>query len=184
MKVNSINDKIELEPLDHVEGVSIGSTLIDFRMAEHIVQRLLLVQEHLEGDVYSIADEMLKDRFQTIKHSFPHPNVDQFWLDVKAQAGTQTFPEAGIKDSRMAISRTTLTEIFDQQINQIFELIDERLLELQQDKPGEQVSYIILSGGLGSSPYLYDQVKKRYEMNAGFSSTNTASLRVMRVLEP
>jgi hypothetical protein len=173
-----------LQPLDHVEGVPIGSTLIDYRMAQHVVGRLELIQDHLEGDLYCLADDMLMGRFQTVKHSFPNPVVDQFWLDVKGLAGTHSFPEAGITNSRMEIDRTTLTEIFDQQLQQIYSLIDSRLLALQAEFPEEQVLYIILSGGLGSSPYLYEEVKRRYEMNFGFRSNNTASIRIMRVLEP
>ena len=176
--------RIELQPLDHVEGVPIGSTLIDFRMAEHIVQRLQMIQEHLEGDLYCLADEMLTGRFQTMKHSFPNPVVDTLWLDVKGLAGDRTFPEAGIKNSRMGIDREILKDIFDQQVEKIFVLIDSRLRLLQGEFPNEQVSYIILSGGLGSSPYLYEEIKRRYEMKFGFRSNNTASIRIMKVLEP
>ena len=153
-------------------------------MAEHIVKRLQLIRDHLEGDLYCLADEMLMGRFQTVKHSFPIPVVDQFWLDVKGLAGNHTFLEAGIRNSRMAIDRATLTGIFDQQLHQIFSLIDNRLLALQAEFPNEQVSYIILSGGLGSSPYVHEEIKKRYEMNFGFRSNNTASIRIMKVLEP
>lgn len=170
--------------MDHVEGVPIGSTLIDFRMAQHVCERLEMIQEHLDGDLYCLAEEMLMGRFQTIKHSFPNPVVEQFWLDVKGLAGTHSFPEAGIKNSRMAIDRATLTEIFDQQLHQIFNLMDDRILVLQEEFPDEQVSYIILSGGLGSSPYLFEEIKKRYEKNFGFHSNNTRSIRTMRVREP
>lgn len=184
MRVKSIGRRIELEPLDHVEGVSVGSTLIDYRMTEHIVQRLELIREHLDGDLYCLAEEMLTGTFQTVKHSFPKPLVDEFHLDVKGLAGSHTYDIAGITNSRMAISRETLKEIFDQQVSQIFSLIDERLKALQQDMPNHQVSYIILSGGFGSSPYLYEQLKRRYEMNEGFRSNNTQSLRIMKALEP
>jgi len=167
-----------------VEGVPIGSCLIDYQMAQHIVKRLELIQEHLEGDLYYLAEDMLVNKFQTIKHSFPNPVVDQVHLEVKGLAGSQTYPEAGIKNSRMAIDRSTITKIFDAQVSQIFELIDERFLALEAEFPKEQISYIILSGGLGSSPYLYEKIKKRYEMNFGFRSRNSASVRIMKVLEP
>lgn len=182
--MKSTEQRIELQPLDHVEGVPIGSTLIDYRMAQHVVGRLELIQDYLEGDLLCLADEMLMGRFQTVKHSFPHPNVDQFSLEVKGLAGTHNFPEAGITNSRMLIDRTTLQEIFDQQLQQIYALIDSQILALQAEYPEEEVHYIILSGGLGSSPYLHEQVKRRYEMNDGFRSNNTASVRIMRVLEP
>jgi hypothetical protein len=170
--------------LDHVEGVSVGSTLIDFKIAQHVSERLELIKEHLDGEIPILAEEMLAGQFQTVRHSFPNPIVEQFSLDVKGLAGSHTFPEAGITNSRMVIERATLKDVFDQQLNRIFELIDGRLLGLESRSPNEQVSYVILSGGLGSSPYLYDEVKRRYEMNFGFRSNNTASIRVMRVLEP
>jgi hypothetical protein len=170
--------------LDHVEGVSVGSTLIDFKIAQRVSERLELIKEHLDGEIPILAEETLAGQFQTVKHSFPNPIVEQFSLDVKGLAGSHTFPEAGITNSRMVIERATLKDVFDQQLNRIFELIDGRLLGLESRSPNEQVSYVILSGGLGSSPYLYDEVKRRYEMNFGFRSNNTASIRVIRVLEP
>lgn len=180
-----MNPTIELEPLDQVEGEPIGSTLIDFRMLEHLVSRLRIIERHLHGNLDLLADEMLAGRFQTVKHSFPSPmKNDEFWLDVKGLPGLQTFPEAGIKDSKISISRTTLEDIFDQQFTKIFALIDDRLHNLEKTHPGEPVSYIILSGGLGSSPYLLEETQKRYEQNCGFRSSNTASTRVMTVHEP
>jgi hypothetical protein len=170
--------------LDHVEGVSVGSTLIDFKITQRVSERLELIKEHLDGEIPILAEETLAGQFQTVKHSFPNPIVEQFSLDVKGLAGSHTFPEAGITNSRMVIERATLKDVFDQQLNRIFELIDGRLLGLESRSPNEQVSYVILSGGLGSSPYLYDEVKRRYEMNFGFRSNNTASIRVIRVLEP
>lgn len=182
--MKSTDRKIELEPLDHVEGVPVGSTLIDFHMGNHIIGRLELIKDRLVGDIAWLAEEMLGGKFQTIKHSFPNPVVDEFWLDVKGLMGAQTFPQAGITNSRMSISRATLQAFFDSQLREIFALIDGRLMALQEDLPGAQVSYIILSGGFGSSPYLYEEMNKRYQMNAGFSSRNTANTRIMKVLEP
>ena len=184
MQVKSTEGRLELEPLQHVEGVSVGSTLIDFMIAGHIEERLKLVKYHLEGNVSYLAEEMLTGQFQTVKHSFPNPIVEQFSLDVRGLAGSHTFPEAGIINSRMVIKRATLKDIFDHQLTKIFNLIDGRLLNLEASSPNKQVSYLILSGGLGSSPYLYEEIKRRYEMNFGFRSSNTASIRIMRVLEP
>ncbi|KAK3655219.1 hypothetical protein LTR56_003640 [Elasticomyces elasticus] len=189
MKVHSIDrwigpTGIELHTLDHVEGVPIGSMLIDFRMLEHITERLQLIEDHLEGELVCLAEEMLRGKFQTVKHSFPNPVVDHFTLDVKGLAGSHTFPNAGITDSRMAIDRAVITEIFDQQLSQIFALIDDRLLTLEAEQPHEQVSYIIMSGGLGSSPYVIEEIKKRYQMNQGFTSRNTARIQTMWVSEP
>lgn len=184
LKVKSLNRKIELEPLAPVEGEPIGSTLIDFMMAKHIKDRLEMIKEHLDGDLEYLAEEMLAGRFQTVKHSFPNPIVEQFLLDVKGLAGSHNFPDAGITNSRMAIDRSVLKDMFDQQINKVFALIDDQLLYSEAEYPNAQISYIILSGGLGSSPYLCDEIKRRYEMNFGFKSSNTAAIRTMRVPDP
>ncbi|KAF2156898.1 actin-like ATPase domain-containing protein [Myriangium duriaei CBS 260.36] len=184
LEVKSAGQRIQLEPLDHVEGVPIGSTLIDFRMSQHIVQRLFLIQGHLEGNPYYLADEMLRGKFEIVKHSFPNPVVPEFTLDVKGLSGTHSFPEAGIINSKMSISRIVLKDIFDEQLAKIFELIDNRLDLMQQETPTKQVSYIILSGGLGSSPYFYEELQKRYQKGIGFSSPVTSSIRMMKVLEP
>ncbi|KAK5115755.1 hypothetical protein LTR62_000844 [Meristemomyces frigidus] len=184
LKVQSTDQKIELVPLDHVEGISIGSTLIDFVMAQHVMKRLQPIREHLHSELCVVAEAMLADRFQILKHSFPDPIVDEFTLDVKGLGTTLTFPNAGIRDGKMIISRATLKAIFDEQLQGIFNLMDGRFQQLQRDHPMERVSYIILSGGLGSSPYLYDEMRRRYELNVGATSQNTASVRIMRVPEP
>lgn len=184
MRVKSAGHKVELEPLDHVEGRAIGSTLIDFWMADHIGRRLEVIKEHLDGDYLSVAADMVNDRFQNVKHSFPLPLVDGFSLDVKALAGSQTFPQADIVNSRMRIERETLKGIFDTQVASMFELIEERLGVLAEEFPEEQLSYIILSGGLGSSPYLFEQMENRYGKNQGFRSRNTTSVRIIKVEEP
>ena len=170
--------------MEPVEGEAVGSTLIDFMMLKHIEDRLKLIEEHLDGDPHYLAEEMLAGRFQTVKHSFPHPIVEQFFLDVKGLTGPHSFPEAGIMNSRMAIDRAVLKDIFDQQINKVFSLIDEQLLRAEATYPNTQVSYLILSGGLGSSDYLCDELKRRYEMNFGFKSSNTAAIRIVRVADP
>ncbi|QIW94963.1 hypothetical protein AMS68_000481 [Peltaster fructicola] len=184
LRVKSTEGKIELEPLDCVEGKSNGSTLIDFHMTQHIRARLELIQDKLDGDLDSIVHDMLQGKYMTLKHSFPAPRVEKFWLDVKGLAGAQTFEEAGIKDSRMSIDRDTLKEMFDIQVAEIFELIDDRFYHLARTSPDAKVSYVILSGGLGSSPYLHEELKRRYEMNFGFRSSNTAITRIMKVPEP
>lgn len=184
LKVQSVQNKIELEPLDHVEGVPIGSTLIDNLMAQHILDRLSAIEQHLTSDIMQVAEEMLKGRFETVKHSFPEPIHDHFDLEIRGLPGRQTFEEVGIFDSAMRIDRETLRIIFDEQITKIFRLLDDRLSKLQEDHPTERVSYIVLSGGFGSSPYLLEQVRRRYESNFGFTSPNTTNVHIMRIPEP
>lgn len=184
MEVMATEPQIQLKPLDHVEGVAVGSTLIDFHMSEYISRRLSLIEDYIDGDIRLLAEEMLVGQFQTTKHSFPFPSVPHFLLDVKGLAGSHNFPEASIVNSRMTIDRATLKDMFDIQLREVFRLMDDRITAHEAGFGNQQISYIILSGGLGSSPYFYDELKRRYEMNVGFRSTNTSSIRIMRVLEP
>lgn len=61
--------------MDNVEGISIGSTLIDTIMGQHILERLELVEDRLEEDILQVVENMLQDVFQTVKHNFPKPMV-------------------------------------------------------------------------------------------------------------
>ena len=184
LRVKSVRSRIELEPLDCVEGVSVGSTLIDFNMAEHIVERLKRIEQHIQGDIHLVANEMLRGRFQTIKHSFPSPPADAFLLNIDGLPGLQTFPEADIQDSKMVIQRTVLEKIFREQTRRIFDLIDERLTDLQENFPEEHVSYLVLSGGFGSSPYLFAEAQRRYQMHDGWQSPNTIGMHILTIDEP
>lgn len=99
-------------------------------------------------------------------------------------AGRQTHEEAGIYNSEMRIERYVLKDIFDLQISKIFELMDERLTVLQMQDPNLRVSYMILSGGFGSSPYLYEEMKRRYERNFGYSADITENVRIQKLPDP
>lgn len=72
-------------------------------------------------------------------------------------------------------------KIFDEQVERICDLIDGELRKLISEHREEQVSYIVLSGGLGSSPYVKQWVKKRYESGA---FPNATHLKVLTALEP
>lgn len=161
----------------------IGSTLIDNLMAQHVMERLTLIEDEIEESIEELTEAMLTGRFQTIKHSFPDPVVPEFKLDVPIP-GRQTFERAGIYDSAMVINREDLKIIFDEQVQRIFQLVDQRLNDLQRSHPQESVSYIVLSGGFGSSPYLLGELKQRYESNYGFSSQNISNVHIMRIQDP
>jgi hypothetical protein len=61
-----------------------------------------------------------------------------------------------------AISRADLERLFDNQVEKIFRLIDDQLGSLHQKMPEEVVTHLILSGGLGQSPYVQHRLKDRY----------------------
>ncbi|KKY22242.1 putative hsp70 family protein [Diplodia seriata] len=51
--------------------------------------------------------------------------------------------------------------LFDKQVQKLFGLIDHQLERLQRKYPGEQVTHVILSGGLGNSAYVQKRLMER-----------------------
>jgi hypothetical protein len=183
--VKRVQPTIELEPLDSVEGEAVGSTMIDTRMVEHIEKRLQLIRHALVGEVSDIAEQMVSsDRFQTMKHSYPNFTVDKFPLEIRGLEAGQDFPQAGIRDSALYISRRVLGDIFDEQVKIILSLIGDRLAAFWANNPGRTVSYLILSGGFSNSPYVFQKLKEKFGQNAGIDDQGSLPISVLRVLEP
>ena len=55
--------------------------------------------------------------------------------------------------------------------------------KLQSTHPRENVDYLVLSGGLGSSPYVQRMIRMRYEMGAD-NYPNAANLKILKAPKP
>ena len=77
-----------------------------------------------------------------------------------------------------------LQRIFDDQIDRTCSLIDEQLRAMQLSHAGESVAYLVLSGGLGSSPYVQKRVREHYERGAGTGLANSQNMVVLVASEP
>ncbi|KAK5083734.1 hypothetical protein LTR05_006239 [Lithohypha guttulata] len=174
-----------LTPLSFVEGSAIGSSLIDYKMEERILERLESIKHHLLDEPVRIAEQMISSggRFETFKCSFGTEalQVLDLLIPVPGLPQGKDFPQAGIFDGKMVITKQDLQKIFDEQVERICDLIDGELRKLQVEHAKEQVSYIVLSGGLGSSPYVRQWICKRYESG---TFSNARNLRVLTALEP
>ncbi|KAK4542172.1 hypothetical protein LTR36_007019 [Oleoguttula mirabilis] len=183
---SSARGRTELEPLQCNEGEAIGSTLIDHKVEKLILERLKLIQVDIRGDLDSIARRMIQDRFMSYKCSFGSgaTNVPKLPLPIPDFAPGQDFPHAGIENSNVILMSDELQSIFDEQIGRICDLIDEQLRIVQQRHAGETVSYLVLSGGLGSSPYVQKRIRDRYEKGAGRGFVNAQDIHVLLASEP
>ena len=175
----------ELEPLSYVEGQPIGSTLINFRVEKLITQRLECIRHQLSAEPRRIAEKMMRSRFETFKCTFGTEamSVPKLLMYVTDLPPGLDFPQAHVEDSRMVITSEELKNIFDEQIERIFSLIDDELRKLQVTNARENVSYLVLSGGLGSSPYVQKRLRNRYEMGAG-NYPNAPNLVILKVPKP
>jgi hypothetical protein len=98
----------KIEPLDWVEGTAVGSTLIDFKIEETILDRLERIQKYLPAPAELLAERMVNSLpFQTFKCSFgldAQQGLDLF-LTIPNLAIGLDFPKSNIQDSRMRITR-------------------------------------------------------------------------------
>lgn len=176
----------ELEPLSHVEGEAIGSTLIDFRVENFVRERLEIIRQYLGADPNIVAHRMMKQgRFESFKCSYGEEQTMQLDLPLQIpnMAFGQDFPQAGIVDSKIFITRAHLQHIFDEQIEAICQLIDNELRKLQMEHARESVTYLILSGGLGSSAYVRKKLEQRYE-HGGAGHPNAEKIEIKTAPKP
>ncbi|PGH31639.1 hypothetical protein GX50_05581 [[Emmonsia] crescens] len=182
--LSSKGEPSRLEPLDHVEGQPIGSVFIDFSVHQLIFQRLSNIRDHLPVPPKEIVWKMMSGRFERFKCSF---GTDMSWtipplkLDVPGLTGLN-FPEAEVYNGQIAISSDEIKQFFDVKIEEMYALIEDQLGRVQKKHPGENISYLVLSGGFGSSPYVRQRLAERYE--SGNTSWHTASMKILIAEEP
>ncbi|MCJ1406143.1 hypothetical protein MMC19_000208 [Ptychographa xylographoides] len=178
----------KLEQLSFVEGQSIGSTQIDIGFHNIVVDRLKRIQGYLQGEPNAIANSMLDKRFENFKCSFgsiaASANPDRYFEVPGLLHGTYNFPELGIEESKMRLTSGELKGLFDVQVEKMFKLIETQLDRLQKKEPATTITYLVMSGGLGSSPYLRDRLKLRYMTDMSTVRPNIRGMQVVLVPEP
>ncbi|KIW32228.1 uncharacterized protein PV07_03788 [Cladophialophora immunda] len=180
MKVKSeIGEALKLEQLLQVEGREVGSALIDIKVQQHLAKRLDQVRDILQPA--ETAEKMMLGRFERFKCSFGSPGMTapKLYLPVTGLPTGLDYPQAGIRDSHMEIDQDTIQHLFDEQVDGLIELIEEQLKSLKRTRPGEQVSYLIMSGGLSASEYIQSRIKTHFESGAGAEIPNVRGLRML-----
>ncbi|KAL0257709.1 hypothetical protein SLS55_006872 [Diplodia seriata] len=107
LKITSAGRRIELTPLSHVEGMAVGSALIDWRMSVIIQQRLELVKHQLRGRPYECAEEMIRGRFESFKCDFGSEasEMDEIPLPITGMEPGLNVPGSAIRNSSMIIKK-------------------------------------------------------------------------------
>ena len=162
----------KLKALTKAEGINVGSTLIDGQVRRHITSRLrALGVTGSDLDLAWRADDMMQEkRFEGIKCSFE----GQPWqMQLENTFAVPLDVAPNLHNRRVTLSNIELKAMFDTQIRVMAQKIDEQRIELTRHRPHDSVKYLLLSGGLGSSKYVQQQLRARY-----------ANLEVLCALEP
>jgi hypothetical protein len=75
-------------------------------------------------------------------------DTETFVVRVPKLDPTYTNSLLEINFGGMYFQRDDLKAIFDEQISNLFDMMDKQLVSLQQKHPNEQVAHLVLSGGL------------------------------------
>lgn len=98
---------MELAPLSWTEGSAAGSTLIDFMVAQLLMERLHRMKDHLDGDLEALASEMVDtDVFTRAKCSFGSDSFDaqHIQLRIPRLRPGVNLPQLGVYDSQMVLA--------------------------------------------------------------------------------
>lgn len=173
----------QLRQVDVVSGENIGSAAIDYSFEQMVLERLAVAEgtAGLASEPGDTAWQMTRSsQFQNTKCEYGAPDGSpRFAVPVSLLDPHYANIKAGIRDGEMHFDQTDLQRLFDEQIDKLFKLIDKQLSALALMSPAINADHLILSGGLGQSPYLQKKLKERYG-NQGhtFADVNTMQVHV------
>ncbi|KAL6229767.1 hypothetical protein BDW75DRAFT_88311 [Aspergillus navahoensis] len=196
---------VQIEQLGNVEGRPIGSVFIDRMIHEHITEQLSKVKDSLLHTPDHVAWKMLSGRFQRLKCAFGTEASHTPTLSLPVpflKDSMSDLPAAGIYDSQMRIGwldisflcrdggflaklpREHVQRAFDVKIDEMCELLDGQIRHMQAKYPHARISYLVLSGGFGSSPYVRERLHQRYAVPGVAEHPNILGLQVLMAEEP
>ncbi|KAF2672742.1 hypothetical protein BT63DRAFT_436614 [Microthyrium microscopicum] len=178
LKVESISyGPPSLRQLDVVEGRNIGSVKIDEAFEALVLDRLRAANQSIPMgiDLEDAAWLMMKSR-EYLNNKCDHGSRDDvpfFLVPVPDISPNYANDPYGISAAAMQLSQADMRGLFDVQIQRLFELIDRQLIRFEQNSPGQLITHLILSGGLGNSAYVQEKLRARY----AYGMTNFAAAR-------
>ncbi|KAI3337561.1 hypothetical protein HD806DRAFT_476989 [Xylariaceae sp. AK1471] len=148
-----------LSQINQVDGIGIGSTLIDQAFVSLVNTRLSKFSGLVDQLPPDCAERLAKsDRFKTTKHKFGERvyQSNSYKLTLDGVPFNFNHAAAGIELGRIVISWEEMQSLFDPHVDSILRKILEQLDWMQAQGLDHQINYMILSGGLGSSKYVRD----------------------------
>ncbi|KAL2827810.1 hypothetical protein BDW59DRAFT_54789 [Aspergillus cavernicola] len=178
--VSSPGEPTVYNPLGFVEGKPVGSVFIDLGVHQLLCTKLEPISSALPGTTEDIAWQMMVGRFERFKCSFgvEGEETPALQLELPASVVDPHFPEHGVHNGRLYISSDEVRQIFDAKITDLFDLLDEQIRRLYVSHPSERISFLVLSGGFGSCPYVRKCLTTRYE------TQSQTKIKVLTVDEP
>ncbi|KAJ5015657.1 hypothetical protein K4K57_012880 [Colletotrichum sp. SAR 10_99] len=174
----------QMSQISEVKGVGIGASLIDVAFIHLVNQRLSAfpdVQRFLPRD---FAFRMSRSHhFKTVKHKFGERAYMQPVFKMQLEGVSHDFNHPGLRivDGRMLFTMQEIQALFDVQIEGIMRCIREQLDRLIQKQQPQAIEYMVLSGGLGGSAYVRDNLQHQFQ---SYSHQNAEKVAVIPCQDP
>ncbi|KIV84831.1 hypothetical protein PV11_00585 [Exophiala sideris] len=157
-----------LKQLDEVRGDEIGSVEIDIAFSLLAEARLQQAAPYIDLDretIPKVVNKMARTTFKVIKEEYG--NEDHQHLPVRnipiPGISVRACSDAGdVQKGKLTVPRSDVQAMFDVQLEKMYRLVDAQLNRMQAVAPHDQVKYLVLSGGLGSSEYVKKKLEDRY----------------------
>ncbi|KID81718.1 Hsp70 family chaperone [Metarhizium guizhouense ARSEF 977] len=165
MRVKSTDPRCpQMTQMAAVKGIGIGSTLIDRGFIRLVDQRLNAwpgVRDLLPAN---FAVRMSRSHhFRTLKHKFGESVYMQPLFRIPMDGVSHNFNHSGlgIENGRLVFTMLEIQSLFDAQIRGVMGQIREQLNWFSEHGKVDQVEFVILSGGLGSSAYVRQSIEQQ-----------------------
>ncbi|KAG9103546.1 hypothetical protein FRC06_010031 [Ceratobasidium sp. 370] len=132
--------------------VQAGAIFVDAAAEKHLMNVLTNASLDRE-DIQDYTARGVKDFEAVAKRSFRDPAED---TTIEVAGSRYNNPSIRTRRGRMSLSGTVVKSFFDVCVNEITSSVDEQI-------QGTSVSYLLLVGGFGDSPFLRQQFKHKYE---------------------
>ncbi|KAM6534811.1 hypothetical protein FALCPG4_004434 [Fusarium falciforme] len=179
-------DSLTLEEIRPVTGASTGSITIDSEFEKLIEER---IRKHPETrrqlpKNFSMKVSQSLD-FQTWKHKLGPKDCDQFGDEyfIRKATGKDLYSHEGlgIREGCLYFTRRQLESCFDIALQEIKGLIKDALDKFEaSDRTVRHVDYVVLSGGLGSSDYVLEELTTYFRDLANEANSCVIGSRVFR----
>ncbi|KAF4456804.1 hypothetical protein F53441_1155 [Fusarium austroafricanum] len=163
MRVTSSDSKFpQMSQVAAVSGVGVGSSLIDRAFTRLVSQRVAECPDFNLPDDFALRMAR-SPGFKSVKHKFGEKVYMQETYKILMEGvGYDTNHEGlRVQEGRMLFSKQEIQSLFDVHVEAIMGRIVKRLDWLTEEGRAEQVEYMILSGGLGSSAYVREALQQR-----------------------
>ncbi|KAK3349838.1 hypothetical protein B0T25DRAFT_250121 [Lasiosphaeria hispida] len=166
MQVTSTDQQIpQMASLQPVSGVGVGASVIDHLFVRLVSQRLAEFPDISAALPPDFPARLARSHhFRTLKHKFGERAYMQpvFRVPMEGVAHDFSHHGLGISNGRMIFTVQEIQSLFDPQVEGIVKKIVEELNWLKDNNYPQQVQHMVLSGGLGSSAYVREQLEQRF----------------------